>query len=220
MDRHKAAKEDAARRSLAHVRAGMTLGLGTGSTARLMIEALGEEVRRGLSITAVPSSEETAALARARGIPLATLDEVARLDLVIDGADEVTSAGEMVKGRGGALLREKVLATMAARVVIVVDPSKLVAALGARGLPVEVVPFARAPVARRLEGMGFVPELRRTASGAPFLTDQGNEILDCETGPIADPAALARQLDEIVGLVEHGLFLGFGPELVVGRADP
>src|SRR5262249_50961170 len=162
-------------------------------------------------LRAVPASEETAAAARAAGIPLVGLGEVSGLDLVIDGADEVDVAGRMIKGAGGALLREKVLASIARTLVIAIDPSKLVERLGARPLPVEVVPFARPVVERRLGAMGLVPALRLRADRTPYSTDQGNLILDCRVTAIDDPEALARALDQVIGLVEHGLFVGLRP---------
>lgn len=211
------AKKVAAQRSLTFVRDGMTLGLGSGTTAAHVVDALGAAMKQqGLRVTAVPSSEETAARARAVGIPLIDLEAADRLDVMIDGADEVDPGGGMIKGRGGALLREKVLAKLARQLIIVVDRSKLVSVLGHHPLPVEVVAFAQPPVRRMLEAAGLRPVLRRRAAGDIYETDQGNLILDCHTGPLADPAALAARLDATVGVVEHGLFLGFSPEVIVG----
>ena len=210
-----AAKRDAAQKSLAFVRTGMKVGLGSGSTAELVVDALGQACKQGLAITAVPSSEATAARARAQGIPLVDLVEVDYLDVMIDGADEVAPDGGMIKGRGGALLREKLLASQARQLIIVVDASKMVASLGAHPLPVEVVPFAHPVVRRTLQASGLRPALRQR-DGAVVHTDQGNVILDCHTGLLADPGALATRLDAMVGVVEHGLFLDFNPHVIVG----
>jgi ribose 5-phosphate isomerase A len=211
-----AEKRDAAEQALAFVRPGMTLGLGSGSTASLVIDLLGERVRGGLSLRGVPSSEATAARARKGGIPLVSPEEAEEIDLVIDGADEVDENGQMIKGGGGALLREKLLAERAKMVLIVIDSSKLVRRLGRFPLPVEVVPFARPFVERSLRELG-ISSTPRQVDGKPFITDNGNLILDCVTGVIEDPVALAARLDGVVGLVEHGLFVGLSPVLQVGR---
>ncbi|MFQ5785964.1 MAG: ribose-5-phosphate isomerase RpiA [Alphaproteobacteria bacterium] len=212
-------KRRAAGRSLDFIADGMTLGLGTGSTAAHVVRLLGERVRDGLSVTAVPTSRATETLARDCGIPLAALEDVTRLDLTIDGADEVDPELRLIKGGGGALLHEKIVASASARFVVVADSSKLVPRLGAFPLPVEAVPFAWKVVAERLGEDGHRPTLRRGRDGKPFVTDDGNYILDCACGVIADPEALARRLDAIAGVVEHGLFLGMADCVVVGRAD-
>jgi ribose 5-phosphate isomerase A len=214
-DHERAAKIEAARQSLRFVKAGMAVGLGSGSTAAEMVRLLGEQVRAGLVIRAVGSSSTTEALARQAGIPLIALADVDALDVTIDGADEVDPKGNMIKGRGGALLREKVLATHSKALVIIIDRRKQVAALGAAPVPVEVTPFAEAIVARDLAKLGGRAVLRVTG-GAPYVTDGGNHILDTIFGPIADPDALAARLDGTVGVVEHGLFVGFSPTIVVG----
>jgi ribose 5-phosphate isomerase A len=214
-----AAKTEAARRSLAHVQGGMVLGLGSGSTAAEVVRLLGEKVRAGLDVRGIPSSHETRRLAELAGIPLVDFDAVALLDLTIDGADEVDPAGNMIKGRGGALLYEKILAANSRRLVIAIDSSKRVGRLGEKtAVPVEVIPLAAPALRRTLASWGARVELRGEASGKPFLSDEGNLILDCNFGPLADPAALAKRLDETVGVVEHGLFLGFSPTIVVGDA--
>lgn len=216
-DHERAAKIEAARQSLRFVKAGMTVGLGSGSTAAEMVRLLGEQVRAGLVIRAVGSSSTTEALARAAGIPLIALADVEALDVTIDGADEVDPKGRMIKGRGGALLREKVLAAHSKALVIIIDRRKQVAALGAAPVPVEVTPFAEAIVARDLAKLGGRAVLRaNVGDGAPYVTDGGNHILDTAFGPIADPDALAARLDGTVGVVEHGLFVGFSPTIVVG----
>jgi ribose 5-phosphate isomerase A len=215
-DQQRAAKIEAARKSLDYVRAGMSVGLGSGTTAAEMVRLLGERVRAGLDVRGVASSSATEALARAEGIPLVALGEVAELDVTIDGADEVDPRGRMIKGRGGALLREKLLAVCSRQLVIIVDPRKQVVTLGATPVPVEVTPFGAVVVSRALAALGGKPALRAGAGGAPYLTDGGNNILDCAFGSIADPDALATRLDGTVGVVEHGLFVGFSPVIVVG----
>jgi ribose 5-phosphate isomerase A len=216
------AKEAAGRRAAELVADGMDVGLGTGSTVQHVLQRLGERLRsERLSIRAVPTSLATERRARELGIPLVSLEECAAFDLTIDGADEIDGSFRMIKGGGGALLREKVVASASRRVVIVVDESKVVERLGLDfRLPVEVVPFARAVVERRLVALGAEPELRRDEAGRPFQSDNGNQILDCRfAGGIADPDALELALARIPGLVESGLFLGLAHELVVGRAN-
>jgi ribose 5-phosphate isomerase A len=217
-EQERAAKIEAARKSLAYVEAGMIVGLGSGTTAAEMVRLLGERVRGGLRVRGVASSTATEALARAEGIPLVGVAEVDTLDVTIDGADEVDPKGRMIKGRGGALLREKILAACSKRLVIIVDPRKQVATLGAAPVPVEVTPFGVAFVSRAVKAMGATPKLRPGASGGPYVTDGGNNILDCAFGPIPDPDALGARLDGTVGVVEHGLFVGFSPTIVVGGA--
>jgi ribose 5-phosphate isomerase A len=217
-DQERAAKIEAARKSLDFVQAGMTVGLGSGTTAAEMVRLLGERVRGGLAVRGVASSTATEALARQEGIPLVAVGEVDALDVTIDGADEVDPEGRMIKGRGGALLREKILAACSRRLVIIVDPRKQVATLGAAPVPVEVTPFGVAFVSRAVGALGGRPALRPGVGGAPYVTDGGNQILDCAFGPIPDPVALAARLDGTVGVVEHGLFVGFSPTIVVGGA--
>ena len=213
-----AEKRCAAEAAVAYVEDGMTLGLGTGSTAAHAVRLLAERVRAGLKVRGVPTSRATQALAEACGVPLATLDDVSRLDLTIDGADEVDPDLALIKGGGGALLREKIVASVSDRLVIVVDSAKLVERLGAFDVPVEVTPFASKVVAHAILGIGGRPRLRRADSGAPFVTDEGNHVLDCAYGGIDDARALAASLDAIVGVVEHGLFLDMADIVVVGRA--
>jgi ribose 5-phosphate isomerase A len=193
------------------VRSGMRLGLGSGSTSLLMLEALAARLVDGRlgDVAGVPTSEATAARCRQLGIPLATLDELPRLDIAIDGADEVDPTLRLIKGLGGAHLREKVVAAAADRFVVIVDDSKLVSHLGERApLPVEVVAFARPVCERLLSERGWEPELRRGVDGAPFLTDQGNPVLDCRRGDWTDPEQLAAELSALPGVAAHGLFLG------------
>jgi ribose 5-phosphate isomerase A len=216
------AKEAAGRRAADLAKDGMTLGLGTGSTVRFALERLAERIREeGLSIRGVPTSEDTHARALELGIPLVGLDEVGELDLAIDGADEIDGDFHMIKGGGGALLREKVVASLSERVVIVADSGKLVERLGLGFLlPVEVVPFARSPVARRIEKGGATTSVRMAEAGRIYLTDNGNEILDCGfPGGIAAPAELEAELNQIPGVVENGLFVGLAQLLVIGEQD-
>jgi len=214
-DPQTAAKIDAAQRSLAFVESGMVVGLGSGSTAAHVVRLLGERVRGGLSVRGVPSSNETRRLAEAAGVPLTSFADVEALDLTIDGADEIDAGGRMIKGRGGALLYEKILATHSRRLIIVVDARKQVTVLGAAPVPVEVIPMATPLVRRDLQRLGARVELRGGA--APTITDEGNHILDCHFGPIADVQTLAARLDTLVGAVEHGLFVGFTPTVIVGQ---
>ena len=211
-------KKAAAEAAVTHVTDGMIVGLGTGSTATFAIEALGKLVRAGLRIRGVPTSEETARQASSLGIPLTTLAEHLDVDITIDGADEVELGTlNLVKGHGGALLREKIVASASARLLIIVDESKLVDRLGSRfAVPVEVVPFGWQRVARRLEALGARVSLRGSDVYSTFVTDSEDYILDCAFGPIASPLALNDDLNQIVGLVEHGLFLGMTSEVLVG----
>ncbi|MCC6629227.1 MAG: ribose-5-phosphate isomerase RpiA [Chloroflexi bacterium] len=213
-----ARKRAAAVAAVGQVTDGMVLGLGTGSTAALALRALAERMAGGLRVAGVPSSQATAALARELGIPLTTLDEHDTLDLTIDGADEVDPALRLIKGAGGALLREKVLASSSRQLAIVVDDAKLVSQLGQRSaLPVEVVPFAVPAVVAVLRARGLQPQVRHQADRLA-VTDNGNQIVDCRTGPIADPVALDRELLALPGVVDHGLFIGLTSVVYVGHA--
>jgi ribose 5-phosphate isomerase A len=197
---------------------GMAVGLGSGSTAELVVRRLGERVRGGLDVVAIPTSERTAALARREGIRLTDFAAHPRLDLTIDGADQVARGTlDLIKGRGGALLREKIVADCSDRLLIVVDASKLADRLGI-AVPVEVVPFGLEATARKLERMGAGVARRLGPDGAPYVTDGGNAILDCDFGPIAEPGALEQALRAIVGVVECGLFVGRATEVLVADA--
>lgn len=213
-------KQSAAESAVAQVTDGMIVGLGSGSTAALAVIALGKRVRQGLHVTGIPTSERTAAQARALEIPLATLAEYPEIDVTIDGADQVESGSlDLIKGLGGALLREKIVADASKRLVIVVDETKFVKQLGQRGpVPVEVIPFGWQGAARKLGDLGANAFLRKGPDGEPFKSDGGHYILDCTFGPIASPQALASELDHIVGVVEHGLFIGLTSEVRVGGA--
>ena len=215
-------KEVAGRRAAELVEDGMTVGLGTGSTVWFVLERLASRIReQGLRVRGVPTSLDTEKKARELGIPLVGLEQVGRLDLTIDGADELDPSFHMIKGGGGALLREKVVAYASEREAIVVGRDKLVERLGTTfPLPVEFVPFARAVVERSVRALGADPVLRRTSEGQPYRTDNGNEILDCRfAGGIADPCALELALDRIPGIVETGLFIDLAHLAVIGDAD-
>lgn len=199
----------------------MALGLGTGTTARLLLPLLAARIAaEGLRLVCVPTSEQTAQLARALNIPITTLEQQPTLDLTIDGADEILPGSlSLIKGRGGALLREKIVALSSKRLVIVADDSKLVAWLGEhQPLPVEVVPFGWHRAAARLEQLGCTLTLRLAASSVAYRTDGGNYILDCHFGAIADPAALERDIKLITGVVESGLFVGIARAAIVAGA--
>ena len=208
-----------AERALATVEEGNVLGLGTGRAATAFVRNLGERVQNGLQITGVLTSQATADLAIELGIPLVTLEEAGELDLTVDGADEVDPQLDLIKGYGGALVREKIVAASSKRLVILVGAEKEVKVLGERGrLPVEVVSFGMSLGRRRLEALGLAPELR-TKDGKAFKTDNGNCILDCGVGPIANPAELEREILFIPGVVGSGLFLGMAHTVLIQRGD-
>ncbi len=215
-----AQKRDAAEAAVRLVEHGMTLGLGTGSTAAWFVQLLGDRVRQGLRVRGVPTSEETAKLAGELGITVIGLDEVGfaegrRINLCVDGVDEVDGEKRAIKGGGGALLREKIVAAASDRVVYIADASKRVETLGRFPLPVEVIPFAATFVASRIAALGCEPVMRRSADSAVFRTDENNIILDCPFEVIEDPESLAAELALIPGVVEHGLFLGMIDEMVI-----
>jgi ribose 5-phosphate isomerase A len=210
-------KELAGRAGAELVVSGNIVGLGTGSTAYFAVVALGERVKSGLKIIGIPTSVATADLARAVGIPLSTLDEHPEIDITIDGADEVDPQLRLIKGGGGALLREKIIATASKKMVVVADSNKLVGALGKFPLPVEIVPFARTVLEKKITALGAACKQRTRVDGQPFVTDEGHHILDCRFGKIADPPALARALNEMPGVVEHGLFIGIAKVALVGK---
>ena len=214
-----AQKRLAAEGAVAEVRSGMIVGLGTGSTAAFAIAALGRRVADGLSITAVATSDATARAASALGIPICDLAGIAAIDLCIDGIDEIDPGFRAIKGAGGAMLREKIVASAATRMIAIGDASKAVAKLGARPVPVEVLPLARAFVAARVMALGGEPLLRAGGAGKPGRTDQRNLILDCHFGLVNDYALLAAALDAIPGLLGHGVFLNEIDALYLGGAD-
>jgi ribose 5-phosphate isomerase A len=210
-------KEAAARASLRFVRDGDIVGLGTGSTAAYAIQLLGERVKAGLKIRGIATSVRSQELAASLGIPLTTFDEYQQLDVAIDGADEIDSQLCLIKGGGGALLREKVVASAARQFVVIADSSKQVPVLGKFPLPVEVIPFAKALVAKNIAALGAAVSLRKSPDGKPYLTDERHHILDCNFGKIPDPPAVARLLSDMPGVVEHGLFVGMATVALIGK---
>ena len=218
-------KMAAAKRALDFVRPGMKLGLGTGSTAAKFVELLGARVAEGFQVVGVPTSEGTRALAERFGVPLTTLDEEPELDLTVDGADEVDAQLRLLKGGGGALLREKIVAMASERMIVIADRGKLVDRLGAFPLPVEIVRFGATATIRMIEaasqdvGCAGTIALRKTSAGDNFVTDSGNFIADCAFGSIVDPESLSDVLEMIPGVVEHGLFIGIADMAILAGAD-
>jgi ribose 5-phosphate isomerase A len=212
-------KEAAARASLRFVRDGDIVGLGTGSTAAYAVRFLGEQVHAGLKIRGIPTSVHTKELAASLGIPLTTLDEFQQIDVTIDGADEFDPQLNLIKGGGGALLREKIIASASRQLVIIADSSKQVAVLGKFPLPVEVVPFALPLVARKIATLGASVKIRQDKNGNPFTTDEGHRILDCSFGQIPDPPALARELKAMPGVVDHGLFIDLATVALMAKNE-
>jgi ribose 5-phosphate isomerase A len=220
MEQIEETKKRAADCALELVRDGHVVGLGTGSTAKYAIEGLALRVREGLSVNAVPTSIATERMARELGIPLLELNEAGPIDITLDGADEVDPDFNMIKGGGGALTREKLVALASIKRVILVDESKLVSRLGqSRPLPIEVLPFSWTLSARLLTGLGCIANLRHAAAGLPFVTDNGNHILDCAFGQIDDAGALEKRIKLLPGVIESGLFIGIADSLVIGFAD-
>jgi ribose 5-phosphate isomerase A len=217
-------KRLAAERALAFLKSGMTIGLGSGSTAAAFVRLVGEKVRQGFELTCVATSQATLAQAQSLGIALTTLDRVPFLDLTVDGADELDDQLRLIKGGGGALLREKIVATASERMVVIADASKRVARLGKFPLPVEVAKFGLAATRNMLSALaaevGCEGEIRlRTDGGQPFVTDNGNYVLDCAFGRIDDPEALDTALKRVPGVLENGLFLGIADAAVVAGPD-
>ena len=218
-------KARAAAMALDLVEDGMRLGLGTGSTAAYFVEGIGAKVAQGLKLICVPTSETTRLQAERLQIPLTTLDETPHLDLTVDGADELDDQLRLIKGGGGALLREKIVASASDRMVVIADRSKLVATLGKFPLPVEVVSFGLAATRALIEAMAQEAgcngniTLRPDPSGRPFVTDQGNHVLDCAFGQIPEPDLLSFALKQVPGVVEHGLFLGIADAAIVAGPE-
>ena len=212
-----AEKQAAARAAVELVQPGTVVGLGSGSTATFAIHFLAERIRDGLKIVGVPTSQASMRVAQQLGIPLTTLEQNPSIDIDIDGADEIDPQLNLIKGGGGALLREKVIASAAKRFIVVAESVKLVPRLGKFPLPVEVIPFAEPLVRKRIEALGAQVSLRKYAYGNPYVTDEDHHILDCNFGEIADPAALNARLHEIPGVVEHGLFIGMAETAFVGK---
>jgi ribose 5-phosphate isomerase A len=206
--------------ALRHVADGMILGLGTGRAAEAFIEKLGERVRRGLRIVGVATSTRSETLAKRIQIEVVPLDQVTHVDIAFDGADEVTPTLGLTKGLGGALLRERVVASEASTFIVLVTPEKLVPKLGSRTpIPIEVVPFAVTTIRRHLERLGGRPILRKRPDGGPVVTDNQNQLLDTDFGPMDDPEALGAKVRAIPGVVDHGLFLGMADLVLVGDTD-
>ncbi len=215
-----AAKLDAARYALRFVEPGMTVGLGSGTTATLFIELLGECVRGGFDVRGIASSEDSERLARSLGIPITDFEHHAAIDVAIDGADEVGPGLALIKGGGGKLLREKIVASASKRFIIVADETKVVPELGAFPLPVEVIQMAVPLVMARLRDLGFTPAIRQRKDGSgTYITDEGNILLDCASAGIADPEETAAEIRSIIGVVEHGLFLGMAERALIAGAD-
>jgi ribose 5-phosphate isomerase A len=218
-------KRQAAARALEAVRDGMRLGLGTGSTAKHFVELLGEKVQSGLDVVGVPTSEATRALAQANGVPLTTLDEIDRLDLTVDGADEIDPQLNLIKGGGGALLHEKIVAAASDRMIVIADDSKWVVHLGQFPLPVEVIPFGLAATQRAMAsafvrcGVSGQMVLRKAGDGHVLVTDGGHWIVDVRLGEIQDAPRLAGLLSAIPGVVEHGLFIGLASTAILAGAQ-
>ncbi len=220
-----AQKRAAAARAVEFVRPGMRLGLGTGSTAKHFVDLLGERVRGGLDVITIPTSEATRAQAERLGIPLTTLDETPELDLTIDGADEIAPDLTLIKGGGGALLREKIVAAASAKMLVIADQSKWVAMLGRFPLPVEIAPFGAAATRRAVEdattaaGCPGAAPIRKAANGHAFVTDGGHWLLDAQLQRIPDPQILAARLSAVPGVMEHGLFIGLARTAIVAGPD-
>jgi ribose 5-phosphate isomerase A len=220
-----AQKRAAAARAVEFVRPGMRLGLGTGSTAKHFVDLLGERVRGGLDVLAVPTSEATRAQAERLGIPLTTLDETPELDLTIDGADEIAPDLTLIKGGGGALLREKIVAAASAKMLVIADDSKWVSVLGRFPLPVEIAPFGAAATRRAVEdataaaGCPGPALIRKAANGHAFVTDGGHWLLDAQLQRIPDPQSLAARLSAVPGVMEHGLFIGLARTAIIAGPD-
>jgi ribose 5-phosphate isomerase A len=208
-----------------YLRNGMKIGLGSGTTSRWFIQTLGDRVKEGLEVLGVPTSNSTRDLARQVGVPVADLDDVGELDLAIDGADEIDASGRMIKGGAANLLWEKIIAVASVKMVALVDESKVVSTLGRFPLPVEVIPFGWRTTVRHLEklfsdsGWTNVPIKVRGGLETPLITDSGHYLLDCQLSVISDPEGLAQKLNQIPGVVEHGLFIGIAKEVVIGRFD-
>jgi ribose 5-phosphate isomerase A len=218
-------KRAAAARALEFVRAGMRLGLGTGSTAALFVELLAERVRAGLDIVAVPTSETTRVQAERLGIALTTLDQTPELDLTVDGADEIAPDLTLIKGGGGALLREKIVASASSDMIVIADESKWVSLLGTFPLPIEIAPFGATVTSRAVEeavaelGCPGPVRVRKTRDGHAFVTDGGHWLLDAQLQRIADPRTVAARLCAIPGVVEHGLFIDLARTAILAGTD-
>jgi ribose 5-phosphate isomerase A len=212
-------KQVAARASLKFIEDGQIVGLGTGSTAAYFIKFLGERVKAGFKVRGIPTSIQSQKLAEECGIPLTTLDQVDHIDVDVDGADEFDPQLRLIKGGGGALLREKIIASVSRKFIVVADASKQVAVLGRFPLPVEVIPFAESLLTRNITALGATVTLRKAGGDVPYKTDEGHHILDCHFGQIADPSALACTLSEMPGVVEHGLFINMASAVLLAKGS-
>lgn len=212
------AKQAAAHKAVQYIKDGMIVGLGTGSTAYWAIQYLGEKVKQGMRITAIATSDETERLALECGIKVSEMDAVDHIDIDIDGADEIDRRLNLIKGGGGALLREKIVAAGSKTFIVIADGSKMVEMLGKFPLPVEIIPFGWQHTARHLALLGCQTTLRQKEA-KPFITDNGNYILDCQFGPIPDPAVLQQQINNTPGVVENGLFVKMATRIVIGYDD-
>jgi ribose 5-phosphate isomerase A len=213
------AKRMAAQRALEFVEDGMSLGLGSGTTSAIFIRELGERVKQGLRVRGIATSDASEKLAISLSIPMTNFTETPVLDLAIDGADEVGPGLALIKGGGGALLREKIVESSSKRFIVVADSTKLVPTLGKFPLPVEVIQMALPMVTAKLEALSLNPKLRHHADGSLYITDEGNYILDCAAGTIADPVKTAADIRAIVGVVEHGLFLNMASLALIAGED-
>jgi ribose 5-phosphate isomerase A len=218
MDPHDHAKVLAAQKACEFIQDGMIVGLGSGSTATHFIKLLGDRVKAGLKIRGIPSSTASEHLAQSLSIPLIDFHQTSEIDVTVDGADEIAAGLALIKGGGGALLREKIVASASKKFIVVADSSKIVTHLGKFPLPVEVIQMAAPLVAAKLSALGIRPHVRQTSAGADYITDEGNLILDCNCGQILDPASLAASIRAMVGVVEHGLFLNMA-ELAIVSSD-
>jgi ribose 5-phosphate isomerase A len=213
------AKRMAAQRALEFVEDGMSLGLGSGTTSAIFIKELGERVKQGLRIRGIATSAASQQLAESLSIPITNFNDCPELDLAIDGADEIGPGLALIKGGGGALLREKIVESAARRFIVVADSTKLVHTLGRFPLPVEVIQMALPIVAPKLQALGFNPKLRHHPDGSLYITDEGNYILDCGGASITNPAKTAAEIRAIVGVVEHGLFLNMASLALIAGED-
>ncbi|MEH6546067.1 MAG: ribose-5-phosphate isomerase RpiA [Sneathiella sp.] len=209
-------KRMAAEAAVTYVEDGMVLGLGTGSCAAKMVDLLGIRVQAGLKVIGVPTSDATAKQAAELGIEIASLDQVKIIDLTIDGTDEVDPQRRLIKGGGGAHLREKIVASLSDRMIVIAEAKKRVSQLGAFKLPVEVVRFSAPALMPKMKALGSTPSLRQNGGGAPFITDEGNYIIDCNFGIITEPESLALTLSTMPGVVEHGLFIDYADTIIIG----
>jgi ribose 5-phosphate isomerase A len=217
MNMHDKEKQVAARAAIELVENGQIVGLGSGSTATLAVRFLAERIRAGLKIVGIPTSQKIAQLAEQLGIPLTTLEEHSQIDIDLDGADEIDPQLNLIKGGGGAFLREKIVASISRRFIVIADSTKQVERLGKFPLPVEVIQFAQSLIKGQIEALGAEVRLRQYSNGNPYVTDEGHHVLDCTFGEISDLQALADKLLRIPGVVEHGLFIGMAEMALIGK---